>query len=140
EVATKDKILKTLHWLEKSAKKDDLVILAVFGHGAPLGERSVYFGVDSTFKNRAKDAVATGEIEAIIEKLKSERFVAMVDVNFMGFDPGKEKAPDPNVAKFFREFLGQQDEEKEPASRVVFLANSGTKPSLDLAKHGIFAQ
>lgn len=140
EVATKDNILKALTWLEKSAKKDDLVIFGIFAHGAPLGDRSVYFGVDSTFKNRAKDAVATGDIEQIIEKLKSERFVAFVDVNFMGFDPGKEKAPDPNSQKFFREYLGPQDEDKDPASRVVFLANSGTKPSLDLAKHGVFAQ
>src|SRR5207248_423916 len=71
EKATKDNILKALAWLEKSAKKDDLVIFAVFGNGAALDKRSCYFAVDSTFKNRAKDAVASGDIEHIIEKLRS---------------------------------------------------------------------
>ena len=138
EKATKDNILKALEWLEKSAKKEDLVIFAVFGNGAALDKRSCYFAVDSTFKNRAKDAVASGDIEHIIEKLRSERFVAMIDVNFMGFNPGKEKAPEPE--QLFREFLGQPDENKDPPSRVIFMSNSGTKPSLDLDKHGIFAQ
>lgn len=141
EIANKDNILKALHWLEKEAKKDDIVIVAIFGHGAPLGERSCYFAVDSTFKNRAKDAIASGEIEQIMEKLKSERLVAMADVNFFGFDIGTEKMPDANSGSFFREFLSQQDEKKDHSpSRVLFLANAGTKPSLDLEKHGIFAQ
>jgi carboxyl-terminal processing protease len=139
EKATKANILKALQWLEKSAKKDDLVIFAIFGNGAPLGERSCYFGVDSTFKNRAKDALASGDIEHIIDKLSSQRFVAMVDVNFMGFDAGKEKAPEPNLTNFYREFLSAGDENKDPQpSRVIFIAGSATKPSLDLEKHGIF--
>lgn len=138
--ATKANILKALHWLEKSAKKDDLVIFAIFGNGAPLGERSTYFGVDSTFKNRAKDALASGDIETIVDKLNSQRFVAMVDVNFMGFDPLKEKAPEPNLLNFYREFLSAGDENKDPQpSRVIFVAGSATKQSLDLEKHGIFA-
>ena len=139
--ATRANILKALQWLEKSAKKDDLVIFAMFGNGAPLGERTCYFAVDSTFKNRAKDALASGDIEHVVEKIVSQRFVAMLDVNFMGFDIGKEKLPDLNTQKFYREFVGQDDESREtPPSRVIFLANLGTKPSLDLAKHGIFAQ
>jgi carboxyl-terminal processing protease len=139
--ATKDNILKALQWIEKGAKKNDLVVFAMFGNGAPLGERTCYFGVDSTFKNRAKDAVASGDIEHIVDRIKSERFVAMLDVNFMGFDIGKEKAPDLNTQKFYQEIRGQDDESKDtPPSRVIFLANLGTKPSIDLEKHGIFAQ
>lgn len=34
EKATKENILKSLQWMEKSAAKDDLVILAIFGEGA----------------------------------------------------------------------------------------------------------
>jgi carboxyl-terminal processing protease len=141
EKATKDNILKALNWLEKSAKKDDLVIFAIFGNGAPVGERACYFAVDSTYKNRAKDAVSSSDIEQIIDKMHSERFVAMVDVHFLGFDPGKEKAPDLNTANVFRVFLSQGDETKDPPpSRVLFLAGAASKPSLDLEKHGIFAQ
>jgi carboxyl-terminal processing protease len=141
EKATKVNILKALQWMEKSAKKDDLVILAIFGEGAPVGERTCYFAVDSTFKDRAKDAIASGDIEHAIDNLKSERFVAMVDVNFYGFDIGKEKLPDLNTSAIFRVFLSAGDETKETrASRVLFFAGAPSKPSLDLEKHGIFAQ
>jgi carboxyl-terminal processing protease len=141
EKATKDNILKALLWLEKSAKKDDLVVLAIFGEGAPVGERTCYFAVDSTFKDRAKDSVSSSDIEYTIDKLKSQRFVAMVDVHFLGFDPGKEKMPDLNTQNIFRVFLSQGDEAKDPApSRVLFIAGAASKPSLNLAKHGVFAQ
>ncbi len=141
EKATKENIAKALQWLEKSAKKDDLVIFAIFGQGAPVGERSCYFGVDSTFKNRTKDALSSSEIEHVMEKLPSQRVVALVDVHFLGFDPGTEKMPDATTAKYYREFLGLGDESKEESpSRVIFMAGAASKPSLDLEKHGIFAQ
>src|SRR3979490_1577988 len=38
--ATKDNIMTALNWIEKTAKKDDLVIFAIFANGAPVGERS----------------------------------------------------------------------------------------------------
>lgn len=138
--ATRANILKALDWVADNAKKDDLVIVGYFGNGAPLGERSCYFAVDSTFKNRAKDAVASGDIGHILDKVKSRRFVALVDCNFLGFDAGKGPAPDPNIGNFYREFLGGEDGSKETISRVVFLANSGLKPSLNLKDHGVFAE
>src|SRR5262249_24087339 len=63
----------------------------------------------------------------------------LLDCNFLGFDSGKEAAPDPNLSSFYREFLGNEDA-KTPPSRVVFLANNGLKPSLNLKEHGIFAE
>jgi carboxyl-terminal processing protease len=141
EPATRANIMKALQWLEKTTTRDDLVIFAYIGNGAPLGERSCYFAVDSTFKDRAKDAVASGDIENAVEHMQSQRFVALVDVNFLGFDAGKETPPDPNLQNFYKEFLNQSDDPKAVApSRVVFLPNSGLKPSLDLDKHGIFTQ
>jgi C-terminal peptidase prc len=140
ETATKENIVKALRWVEKSAKKEDLVVLAIFGNGGPLGERTCYFAVDSTFKNRAKDAIAADDIEHIIDKINSERVVSMVDVHFLGFDPGKEKMPDLVTQSIFRPFLGQGDESKDTTpSRVLFLAGAPSKLSLDLDKHGIFA-
>lgn len=137
--ATKDNVLKALNWLEKVAEKDDLVILGFFGNGAPLGERAVYFTSDSTFKERNKTALAAGEVEGALDKLKSQRFVALIDCNFLGFDAGKEAVPDPNLANFYRELLGNEDA-KEAPSRVIFLANGGLKPSLNLKDHGVFAE
>lgn len=139
--ATKENILKALEWLEKNAQRNDPVVFAFLGQGAPLGERSVYFAVDSTFKDRAKNAVASGDIEHHVEKVASQRFLALVDVNFLGFDLGKkEKSPDPNLQNLYREFLGSDEAKDTVPSRVVFLPNSGVKPSLETDKHGLFTQ
>ncbi len=109
EEATRANILKALTWAEKNANRDDQVIFGFFGNGAPLGEKACYFATDSTFKNRAKDAVAGPDIETILDPLKSQRFVAFIDCNFLGFDAGKETAPDPKLENFYREFLGPED-------------------------------
>jgi carboxyl-terminal processing protease len=138
--ATRDNILKALTWLEKKSTKDDLVILAFFGNGAPVGERASIFAVDSTYKGRAKDAVAAGDIEQAVDKVPSQRFVALVDVHFLGFNPGKEKMPDLTSQSIFRAFLGQGDESKDPQPSRVLFAASTSKLSLDLDKHGLFAQ
>lgn len=140
QTASKANIIQAAAWLEKVAKKDDLVIFAYFGEGAPVGERSCYFATDSTFKNRDKDSVLALDLESHFDNLKSQRFLALLDVNFLGFDAGKEKAPDPNLGNFYREFTGNEDAKAENPSRVVLLANSGLKPSLNLKDHGIFAQ
>lgn len=139
ETATRDNILKALDWIEKTPTKDDLVVLAFIGEGAPLGERSVYFASDSTFKDRAKNAVPGADIESRLDKMQSQRFVAFIDVNFLGFDLGKEKAPDPNLANIYKDFLGNGKDEGTYPSRVIFMPNSGVKPSLDTDKHGLFA-
>ncbi len=140
EPATRANILKALSWLEKTTARDDLVIFAFLGNGAPLGERSCYFAVDSTFKNRTKDAVASGDIEHAVNRMQSQRFVALVDVHFMGFDSGKDPTPDPNLLNFYKEFTNFDEAKAVAPSRVVFLPNSGLKPSLDLDQHGIFTQ
>src|SRR5436853_1061889 len=139
EPATRENILKALEWLEKTTTKDDLVIFAILTQGSPLGERAVYFASDSTFKDRAKNAVANGDIETYLNKLKSERFLALVDVNFMGIDLGKEKTPDADTRNFFKEYFGGDDAEHAP-NRVIFLPNSGLKPSLESDKHGLFTE
>jgi carboxyl-terminal processing protease len=141
EPATRANVLKALEWVAKNARKNDLVIVGLFVQGAPLGERACYFASDSTFKNRAKDAIATGDVEQALKKLKSQRFVALLDVNFKGWDSGKEPAPDVILENFYREFLGDTEGEKAPTiSRAIFLANSGLKPSLTVDGHGAFAK
>jgi carboxyl-terminal processing protease len=138
EPATRDNILKAVTWLEKSAGKDDVVIFAFIGEGAPLGERSCYLAVDSTFKDRAKNAVAAADLGDHFDKLKSQRFLALIDCNFLGFNVAGKEAPEPNLKNYYREFLGSED--SKDSSRVLLLANNGLKPSLDLDKHGIFTQ
>ena len=94
------------------AKPSDLVIVAFFGEGGPLGksgDRRCYFAVDSTFAGRDKDALAADDIGDVLKKCKSEHFCAFVDVNFKGFDVGKDAVPDANVNKFYQEFFSKVD-------------------------------
>lgn len=136
--ATRENILDSLKWISKNAKKNDLVIVAFFGQGAPLGDRACYFAENSTFKDRKKNAIASEEIQAVLNDVKSKRFVVFLDVDFTGFDIGKETRPDPNLSGFYREFLGK--EEDDEASRVLFMANNGLKPSVNAGEHGTFTQ
>jgi C-terminal peptidase prc len=141
EPATRENILKAIAWAGKEARKDDLVIVGLFLQGGPRGERVCLFATDSTFKGRDKNAVDSGEIVHALDKLKSRKFCAFLDVNFKGFDSGTEKTTDPNIADFYREMLGGKDEEKEPAaSRVLFLSSTGLKPSLTADGHGAFTK
>lgn len=138
ESATRANILKALNWLQTVPGKDDLVVFAFIGQGAPVGERLCLFATDSTLKNRAKDAIISGDIEQAIDKVKSQKFVAFVDTHFLGFKKGKEKVPDANINDLLRVFLGKEDAKGATPSRVAFIANAGLKPSLNLKDHGLF--
>jgi C-terminal peptidase prc len=140
--ATRANIMKALHDAVAAAKAKDLIIFAFIGEGAPLGERTCYFATDSTFKDRQKNGVAAGDIQQEVEKLKKDtHFCAFIDVNYRGFDAGKEPVPDANPSDFYKQFFGNDDEEKAvPTGRVVFWANMGSGQNLDMEKHGSFAQ
>ncbi len=138
--ATRANVLDALNWLAEKARRDDLVLFAFVGQGAPLGDRTCFFAKDSTFKGRAKTAVASGDVQHAIDKIKSQRFVAFLDVNFLGFDAGKESVADPDISKLYRDLIGKEDDKGPATSRVFFLANTGLKPSLEQKGHGIFTK
>jgi C-terminal peptidase prc len=150
--ATHENVIQALHSVVKKAERDDLVIFAYFGQGATLneaGSRLGYFASDSTVKDRAKNAVAAADIQQELDKLKSQRFCAFIDVSFKGIVSGPEKVAEPVLgAGAYREFLGADGKEsvtgeKEDQSvapgRVLFLASGGIRQSIDLEKHGLFA-
>ena len=141
--ANRANIIKALHDTVAAAQAKDLVIFAFIGQGAPLGERTCYFATDSTFKDRLKNAVAAGDIQQELDKLKKNtNFCGFIDVNYRGFDPGKDSAPDANVNGFFKEFFGKDEDEEKvtPTGRVVFWATMGLGQAIDLEKHGSFTQ
>jgi C-terminal peptidase prc len=141
--ATRANIIKALHDTVSAAKAKDLVIFAFIGEGAPLGERTCYFATDSTFKDRLKNAVAAGDIQQELDKLKKNtNFCGFIDVNYSGFDAGKDPAPDANVNGFYKEFFGKEEDEEKaaPTGRVVFFATMGLGQAFDLEKHGSFTQ
>ncbi|GIW78366.1 MAG: hypothetical protein KatS3mg105_0173 [Gemmatales bacterium] len=136
--ATHENIVKGFKWVAQ-AGSDDMVVIAMFMQGAPLGTTGCYFATDSTYKNRNKDAVSAAEIKHELDTLKCKRVVVFVDVNFNGFDSGKEKPPGINLAEYYQEFLGDEDKGTN-LGRFVLLANSGTRQSLEGEEHGLFAQ
>jgi C-terminal peptidase prc len=142
EPATRENILKALHWAAGAARANDPVILAFIGEGGPLGnsgERRCYFAVDSTFKGRDKDAVAADEVGEALKGLKTNRFCAFIDVDFKGYTDAGPGVADAAGGSWYKEFLGEDGEEHTtPPGRAVFISNIGTLPSIDLAGHGLF--
>jgi C-terminal peptidase prc len=144
--ATRENILRALRWLAGKAGPDDLVLLAFIGQGGTVGgdaARLCYFAHDSTVKDRDQSALTPAAIEAALKGLKSRRVCALLDVNFRGFDDGKEPAPEPVLGAFpFKEFRGT-DGRALPASapgRALFLATSDLAPSVDLKTKGLFTK
>src|SRR5262249_42915175 len=144
--ATRENILKALHWIADNAKSNDLVVFGFFGEGGPLGESGAhrcYFASDSTFQGRNKDAVAAAEIDEALKKLKSQRVCVLLDVNFKGFTTTDKKMPEPTLGSPpYKEFLGDDEGEEHTAKpgRALFLATNGLQTSLDLKDHGVFAE
>jgi C-terminal peptidase prc len=142
--ATRDNILDALKWVGKNAGANDPVIFAFIGEGGPVGEsgdRRCYFAADSTFKGRAKDAVAAEEIAEALKPLKSHRFAVLLDVDFKGFTGEGTGLAEPTLGKTpYKEFLGDDGTEEHTAKpgRVLFLATNGLARSLDLKEHGLF--
>src|SRR5438552_1810910 len=65
ELATHNNILDAVKWATSKAKRDDLVIFAFIGQGAPLGNQGntlAYLGTDVTLKERGKTAVAAADL------------------------------------------------------------------------------
>jgi C-terminal peptidase prc len=141
EPATHENIVKALRWAAASAGRDDPVLLALFMQGAPLGDRECYLASDSTFADRAKNALTASEVESALEKLHSQKFCAFLDVNIAGFKAEKGASPSANLPNFYKEFLGEVKEDSgPPPGRILFLANTGLKPSLEAESHGVFMQ
>jgi C-terminal peptidase prc len=144
--ATRENILKALHWVDTEARANDPVIFAFIGEGGPIGnagDRRCYFAVDSTFKGRDKDAVSSEEISETLKNLKSTHFCAFLDVDFKGFTDGGPGLADVSLGTSpYKEFLGDDGTEDHAPiqGRIVFLATNGLTTSIDLKDHGLFTQ
>src|SRR5262249_32463710 len=64
----------------------------------------------------------------------------LLDVNFTGYDLGKENISELGLDKMFTEFDGKEDDAEEITKPIVIVsATSGRTTSQDLEKHGLFA-
>lgn len=145
--ATRAEFLNALKWVGSKAKEGDQVLFAFVGQGGPIGDsgdRRCYFLVDSTFKNRNKDAVSSEEVEEAFKKVKAKHVGVFLDVDFTGFKDEKAAGlaiSEPTLGRApYREFLGDDGSEDHlpMPGRVAFLATNGLSASLDLKDHGLF--
>src|SRR5207248_5022929 len=70
--------------------------------------------------------------------LKSRKFVALLDIDFKGYND--KTVLDPSLGGTpYREFLGDDgtDEHNFLPGRTIFLATNGLSVSLDLKEHGL---
>ncbi|MBI1917650.1 MAG: caspase family protein [Planctomycetes bacterium] len=145
KAATRENILDAVKWLASDAKRDDLVLFAFIGQGCSLGERgerTCYFASDSTLKGREKNAVAAADLAPEFDKLKTRHLAVFLDLNFKGFDAGKDASiPEASLGEVpYKEFLGDdKTEDHNPLpGRVIFMATNGLNTSPDLKEHGLF--
>jgi carboxyl-terminal processing protease len=142
KAATKESIVKAFKWAADKADKNDLVIFGLFGRGAPTGDRTCFFLPDSTVKNRAKDALATADLEQELAKIKSEKVLALVDIDYKGFTTDKQSLAEPNLLDMVKVFVGQEDAEEHqlPPGRIIFLASNNVARHIDTPENGLFAK
>ena len=138
--ATRDSVLKAIEAGVDATGKDDLLIIALFGRGSSVGDKPCFFTGESTFKERAKTALTTIDLEPIFKKLKSQKLLFLMDVSYKGFDVGMEKVVEPTVSDFIKLTYGDADREEEslPSNRVLIFGNLPFRQPLTKGAHGLF--
>lgn len=142
--ATRENIIKALRDAVAHTAKDDMIVLGVFGRGAPAGDKTALFATDSTVKDRIKDAVLGSDIGAEFKNTKNRKICVFFDVAFKGFDAGKETLAEPTLRDVLGGVFGA-GEEKDPDAeqvvhdKVVFLSTVPATEPLTKGDHGLFA-
>ena len=138
--STRENILKAVHDALAKTGKDDIVILAMFGRGAAVGERTVLFAADSSFKGREKDAVLGTDLETELKTAKQQRIAMLLDIHFKGYDAGKEAVVEPNLRDITGGLFGGEEkgEQPMPPNRLLMLGNIPTADPFTVGDHSLF--
>ena len=125
----------------KETGKDDLLILAFFGRGSSVAEKPCFFTKESTFKDRAKNALTSTDLEPIFKKhLKGHKLLWLMDVSYKGIDAGKEKALEPSLSDYLKMVFDEADRDDNslPTNRVFVLGNLPFREALTKGDHSLF--
>lgn len=139
--ATREAIVKAIETAIESTTKDDLIVLAFFGRGSSVADKPAFFGSDVVFKDRAKTALTTTELEPIFKKIKGQKVLVLMDVAWRGgVDVGTEKVTEPNIGEMLKVVFEDADREDNslPPNRVLVLGNLPTRDPLVKGEHGLF--
>lgn len=142
---TREHIIKAIHEAVAKTGKDDLIILGFFGRGASSGDGTAFFAMDSTVKDRAKNAVLGSDLAAELKPARGQKILFLSDVNYSvkGFDPGKETLIEPTLRDVLGAVFGtnaeDRDEEQQVHDKLVALATIPSNEPLIRDGHGLFA-
>ncbi|CAN5624973.1 hypothetical protein BH11PLA2_BH11PLA2_40270 [soil metagenome] len=139
--ATREAILKALHDAVAATGKDDLIILGLFGRGAPVGDQTAFFTVDSTVKERAKTAIVGSDLAAELKPAKGQKILVLTDIHFKGFDAGKETLAEPTLRDLITAVFGgseDRDEETIANDKLLMLATIPSHDPLVKGDNGLF--
>jgi carboxyl-terminal processing protease len=139
--ATRENVVKALHEAVAKTGKDDTIIIGLFGRGATVGEDTVFFTADSTFKERAKTALLGSDLVPDLKLAKDRKVCLMMDVSFKGFDAGKEKLAVPSLRDVLKAVFAEEGDSDQPPpkNKVVFLSTIPSRTPLTKGDHGLFA-
>jgi len=139
--ATRETIVQAISTAFESTSKDDLVLLAFFGRGSSVAEKPAFFTADTVFKERAKTALTTTELEPIFKKLHGQKLLMLMDVAWRGgVDAGGEKVIEPNIGELLKVVFGDTDREDNllQTNRTLILGNLPFRDPLTKGEHGLF--
>jgi carboxyl-terminal processing protease len=138
--ASKEAVVKAVEAAVEVTGKDDLVILAFFGRGSSVAEKPCFFTAESVFKDRAKTALTTTDLEPAFKKLKHQKLLFLMDVAYKGFDAGMEKVAEPTIADFLKLAFddAERDDNALPTNRVLVFGNLPFRDPLTKGDHGLF--
>jgi len=138
--ASKDAVVKAIDAAIDATGKDDLLIISLFGRGASVAEKPCFFTPETSFKDRAKTALTTTDLEPAFKKLKGQKLLFLMDVAYKGFDAGEEKVAEPTVRDLIKLVFGDENDEENslPSSRVLVFGNLPFRDPLTKGDHGLF--
>ena len=124
EVATPAAITKAVAAAVAATGKDDLIIIAFFGRGASVGDKTCFFTPETVLKDRAKTAFLASDLEPELKKLKGQRLMLLMDVDYKGFNPGTEKIAEPTLRDVIAAVYGEEKEDSAlPGDRFLLVGN-----------------
>jgi C-terminal peptidase prc len=142
EVATRDNIVRAVEAATAATGKDDPLILGFFGRGASAGDKTVFFTPDTVLKDRGKTGLVFGtDLEKAFKKVKGQKVLMMMDVQYKGFKPGEEKIAEPNLQDVDALLFGAEDKEESvrPQDRLLLLSGYISSEAATKGEHGLFA-
>jgi len=141
-VANHADIAKAVEAAAAATGKDDLIILAFFGRGATVGDKTVFLTPDTVFKDRGKTGLVYGtDLDAAFKKSRSQKVLLLMDISYKGFDPGMEKVAEPTLTDIDALLFGSEEKEEtvRPQDRLMILSGFIGVDPLAKGDRGLFA-